>query len=365
VAHVLLLLYAMETNLHTPEPEPARSPYRLAPPDAAPPSPSRGYHLATSLSWLLLLATTLFSASTFVAMRTLPRPSAQPLHRVVRPHDLDMRLDMAALQLARQTRRALYIAPDIVTRDREMPVSAGVADGEARESLRALDTYAATRGLWIHDVDHTLRLEREVTAIDLSCTGTLAACATRLERVASVMIEAHAGAATWPVRIEAHVNEPVIEAVRRAVQQTGLQADVIGRSVFVTAPAPTPQPAAARGAVLSRIRSLGNGQYLFASSVVDEVLENQAVLMRTMRVMPAERNGHVYGVHIYGVHDGDLLAALGIENGDVLMQINGYDLASPDRVLEAYARLRNANEFSLRLERRGRDVMLYYHIVAD
>jgi general secretion pathway protein C len=57
-----------------------------------------------------------------------------------------------------------------------------------------------------------------------------------------------------------------------------------------------------------------------------------------------------------------LLGTLGMENGDRLQQINGFDMTSPEKALEAYARLRTADKLTVQVTRRGQLTNLDYNI---
>jgi len=59
--------------------------------------------------------------------------------------------------------------------------------------------------------------------------------------------------------------------------------------------------------------------------------------------------------------DGDL-HALGIRNGDVILDVNGLAIAYPDQALEAYARLRDHDLFLVRLLREGEERVHVYHV---
>ena len=84
--------------------------------------------------------------------------------------------------------------------------------------------------------------------------------------------------------------------------------------------------------------------------------------MRTARVIPHEEGGQVVGVKLYGIRRSSLLGRLGIQNGDMLRTINGYDMTAPDSALEAYARLRSADRITINLNRRGSDQTIDYQI---
>lgn len=135
--------------------------------------------------------------------------------------------------------------------------------------------------------------------------------------------------------------------------------------------APTPAaapaaPASANGAgingVLEGIERVGPNEFNVRRSTVDRILESQAELMRTTRIMPQEENGRIVGVRLFGVRGNSLLGRLGMQNGDTLNRINGLDIASPDRALEAYSRLRTSDNLQVSLTRNGQPVNIDFHI---
>jgi len=79
-------------------------------------------------------------------------------------------------------------------------------------------------------------------------------------------------------------------------------------------------------------------------------------------VVPHEENGHVVGVKVYGIRKSSLFGKLGLQNGDLLRTINGFDMGSPDSALEAYTKLRSASNLSVALVRRGNPVTMEYNI---
>jgi len=97
-------------------------------------------------------------------------------------------------------------------------------------------------------------------------------------------------------------------------------------------------------------------------SVVDKILENQADLMRSARVVPEQQDGKVVGVRLFGIRPDTLLGTLGLENGDRLETINGFAMASPEKALEAYARLRTAEKLTVSVNRRGQPVTIDFNI---
>ncbi len=134
----------------------------------------------------------------------------------------------------------------------------------------------------------------------------------------------------------------------------------------IAAPVMMTEPSAGDGTdtaeLDANIQQISDTSYAVNRSLVDRLLSNQAELMRSARVIPHEVDGRTVGVKIYGIRRSSLLGRLGIQNGDMLRTINGFDLTEPDSVLEAYTRLRSADRLSLSIERRGAPVNMDYQI---
>jgi general secretion pathway protein C len=110
------------------------------------------------------------------------------------------------------------------------------------------------------------------------------------------------------------------------------------------------------------ITRVSDTEYGITRSLVDRVLANQADLMRQVRIVPQEEGGRVTGVKMYGIRRNSVVGRLGLQNGDTLRTINGYDMTSPDSALEAYTRLRTADHLTLSVIRRGAPTNMNYSI---
>ncbi len=110
------------------------------------------------------------------------------------------------------------------------------------------------------------------------------------------------------------------------------------------------------------ITQVSDTQYNVARTLLDKVLSNQSELMRAARIIPYEENGRVIGVKVYGIRRSSLLGRLGVQNGDVLRTINGFDLSSPDSALEAYTKLRSMDQFTIAMVRRGQPRNMDYSV---
>jgi general secretion pathway protein C len=130
--------------------------------------------------------------------------------------------------------------------------------------------------------------------------------------------------------------------------------------------APPAAPAGGASAISSEIKNgiqkLSDTEFKIDRGVVDKILENQAELMRQARIVPEQENGKVVGIRLFGVRPDTLLGTLGMENGDRLEKINGFDMTSPESALEAYARLRTADHLTVSLNRHGQPTNVDYNI---
>jgi general secretion pathway protein C len=134
----------------------------------------------------------------------------------------------------------------------------------------------------------------------------------------------------------------------------------------VAKPAPPPPTKEGPGAIdpdiAKGVRRVSATEFDVDRGVVDKILENQAELMRQARIVPEQENGKMVGIRLFGVRPDTLLGVLGMENGDRLQTINGFDMTSPEKALEAYARLRTADQLVVQVNRRGSNMNLDYNI---
>jgi general secretion pathway protein C len=121
-------------------------------------------------------------------------------------------------------------------------------------------------------------------------------------------------------------------------------------------------PPTAPAPIGSGIRALDENTYDVARTEVDRALSNLNELAMQARTVPAFRNGKAIGFRLFSIRPGSLYTRIGIQNGDVIQRINGFDLDSPEKALEAYARLKEASRIDLELDRRGQLVRKTYFV---
>lgn len=114
--------------------------------------------------------------------------------------------------------------------------------------------------------------------------------------------------------------------------------------------------------IKSKIKKISDTEFEIDRSAVEKILADQTQLMRSARIVPEQQDGKTVGIRLFGVRPDTLLGTLGLKNGDRLEQINGFDMGSPEKALEAYARLRTAENLKIKLNRRGQPTTIDFKI---
>jgi len=107
------------------------------------------------------------------------------------------------------------------------------------------------------------------------------------------------------------------------------------------------------------VRKVGENQYVLKRSDLMKLTGNLNALARQARIIPARKEN---GFKIFSIKRDSLYRKIGIVNGDIIKSINGIELSSPDKALEAYSRLQSASKLSLDIKRRGQNETLEYTI---
>lgn len=127
---------------------------------------------------------------------------------------------------------------------------------------------------------------------------------------------------------------------------------------------PVPAPLGAVDPSIGKgIRKRSATEFEIDRSVLDRIVDNNSELLKMIRVVPDKQGEQVKGLKLLGIKSGSLLSLLGLENGDRLQTINGFDVTSPERALEAYARLRaGADQLRVKVERGGAPLEIDYDV---
>jgi hypothetical protein len=110
------------------------------------------------------------------------------------------------------------------------------------------------------------------------------------------------------------------------------------------------------------IRKLAERHYEIKRSTLDLALSNFGLLANSVRVMPDSRAGKPFGFRLFAIKTDGPFAKLGLRNDDVLVSINGHDITTPERVLDAYSKLKEAPHLVLGLVRERHEITQEYTV---
>jgi general secretion pathway protein C len=192
----------------------------------------------------------------------------------------------------------------------------------------------------------------EATKLPLTLLGTLAALEPENSWAAIEDKESHV---TRTVRIDDELRPGAtvlrIERRRIVLQENGsprelLLAEDPGMVAAVPArPAAVPRP---RQAVRPR-RGPRAAVPAPAAAPADDV-RNPATLFSQARILPKYENGQMVGVQLNAIKPGSMFEQIGIKNGDVIKELNGIRIDSPEQSAKILLEFVDAKSFNVVVE---------------
>lgn len=116
------------------------------------------------------------------------------------------------------------------------------------------------------------------------------------------------------------------------------------------------------GADTGGVTKLSETDYRVDRSELDRVLGNLNEVATQARMVPSFKNGKPDGFKVFAVVPGSIFSKIGLQNGDVIQKVNGFEMNSVDRALELYQRLSTATTISVQLTRRGTTLSYNYNV---
>lgn len=120
----------------------------------------------------------------------------------------------------------------------------------------------------------------------------------------------------------------------------------------------TPTP----GVLGAGIRAITENEYEVPKTEIDKTLANLNDVAMQARIVPAFKDGVAQGFKLFSIRQESIYSKIGVQNGDVIKRINGYDLNSPEKALEIYTKLKEASRIDIEIERNGSTVRKTYNV---
>jgi len=109
-------------------------------------------------------------------------------------------------------------------------------------------------------------------------------------------------------------------------------------------------------------QKIGRGAYVVDQRKLQQAIANPAQMMTDARLRPNNVSGRDEGFTLSEVKPGGIYQSLGLQDGDVLLRINDYDISNPERALQAFTALRGLDRVQVDLIRSGSRMTLTYQI---
>ena len=113
---------------------------------------------------------------------------------------------------------------------------------------------------------------------------------------------------------------------------------------------------------MTGVTKMSETEYRVERNEVDRTLANLNEVATQARIVPSFKNGKSNGFKLFSIKPGSIYSKIGLQNGDVIQKINGYEMNSADRALEIYTKLRDATSLVIELQRRGQNMTMNYAI---
>lgn len=110
------------------------------------------------------------------------------------------------------------------------------------------------------------------------------------------------------------------------------------------------------------VKKTDDTHYVIERSVVDKVLNDPTLIARSARIVPSIKDGKANGFKMYAIRPNSVYAKIGLQNGDTIQAVNGFEITSPDTALQVYTKVKSASSLSIQVTRRGQPVTMDYMI---
>ena len=146
---------------------------------------------------------------------------------------------------------------------------------------------------------------------------------------------------------------------RCTIDDTGKKKSRSSRSKKSRGPGSKSGPGTGGGTGVTRISET---EFNIEKKEIDSVLGNLSSVATQARIVPSFKNGKPNGFKLFSIKPGSIYSKIGLRNGDVIQKVNGYEMNSPDKALEIYQKLKDAQNVTVDLQRRGRAMTMNYAI---
>jgi general secretion pathway protein C len=114
---------------------------------------------------------------------------------------------------------------------------------------------------------------------------------------------------------------------------------------------------ASRGTPRAGSRPIRAQRVSLRRNMIDQAIQDVGKLATEIRIQPSQN-----GLSLSNIKPNSIFRRMGLRNGDVLKSVDGQQIRSVDDALRLYESLKNSDNVTVELQRRGRDRKINYNI---
>ena len=106
----------------------------------------------------------------------------------------------------------------------------------------------------------------------------------------------------------------------------------------------------------------GENQYQVSRSDINDHLKKLPEILNQARVVPNKENGEITGFRFQSIDKGSIFESLGFQVGDIIKEVDGEFIESPEQAIQLFERLKGSSGFKVLVEKEGQEVELDYNV---
>jgi general secretion pathway protein C len=111
-----------------------------------------------------------------------------------------------------------------------------------------------------------------------------------------------------------------------------------------------------------RVERLADNRFSIDEAGVAQLSGNFSQFMTQVRMVPYFEGNTAAGYRLAAIRPGTTFERLGFQGGDILQQVNGLDLSSPEKIYAIFQNLKDEKKVSVNILRQGQKNTLTYEI---
>ncbi len=112
----------------------------------------------------------------------------------------------------------------------------------------------------------------------------------------------------------------------------------------------------------NNVRQAGKNRWVVDRREIENAVDNLPQLLTKARIIPNFSDGKPDGFRIFAITEDSLYSKIGLQNGDILHQVNGIEVKDPQNFLKVFEQLKDESAITVDLVRNNQKETFSYEI---